>query len=105
MKNSTLALILLLIYCGVFIAMAINPYDRATWWAENIPVIIPVILLVITYPRFQFSKTAYLLMAVFLCYHTVGGHFTFALVPFEWGNRVLSWLNWDFVLPEGAQQF
>ncbi len=66
---------------------------------------IPVILLVITYPWFQFSKTAYLLMAVFLCYHTVGGHFTFALVPFDWGNRVLSWLNWDFVLPEGRNNF
>lgn len=85
--------------------MAFDPHDRATWWAENLPVMLTVLLLVVTYPWFQFSKTAYVLMALFLCYHTVGGHYTFALVPFEWGNQILSWLNWGFMFPEGRNNF
>jgi putative membrane protein len=44
-------------------------------------------------------------MTLFLCYHTVGGHFTFELVPFDWGNRLLSTLGLDFILPEGRNNF
>jgi len=100
-----LAPLLLLIYLLLFAALAINPYDRATWWAENLPVMIAVGLLVATYSRFQFSNVAYVLMAVFLCYHTVGGHYTFALTPFDLGNRMLSSLNLDFLFPDGRNNF
>lgn len=96
---------LLLIYLLLFAVLAISPYDRATWWAENLPVLITVALLVVTYPRFQFSNLAYALMALFLCYHTVGGHYTFSRVPFEWGNQGLATLNMDFLFPEGRNNF
>jgi putative membrane protein len=76
--------ILLSIYIILFSILAINPYDRAVWWAENIPVMLIVLALVLTYKRFQFSNTAYSLMSIFLILHTIGGHFTFALVPFDW---------------------
>ena len=76
--------ILLGIYIVLFLILAINPYDRAVWWAENIPIMIIVALLTFTYKRFQFSNTAYLLMSIFIIMHTIGGHFTFARVPFEW---------------------
>jgi len=96
---------LLLIYLLLFAVLAINPYDRATWWAENLPVMITVGLLAATYSRFQFSNIAYFLMAVFLCYHTVGGHYTFALTPFDAGNRMLSSLNQSFLFPDGRNNF
>jgi putative membrane protein len=75
-------------YVGLFIWGAISPYDRATWWAENIPIVILVTALVILYLRgVRFSPLAYVLMAVLPYWHTVGGHYTFERVPFDWFNR------------------
>lgn len=98
-------LTLLAIYTLLFVTLAINPYDRATWWAENIPIWIMIGILVLTYSRFQFSNFGYFLMTLFLCYHTIGGYFTFELVPFDWGNKALSELGFDFILPEGRNNF
>ncbi|MBW5290599.1 MAG: hypothetical protein Rsou_0998 [Candidatus Ruthia sp. Asou_11_S2] len=98
-------LILLAIYTVLFTILAISPYDRATWWAENIPVLTVVGVLVLTYSSFKFSNFSYVLMGLFLCYHTIGGHFTFELVPFDWGNHLLSTLGFDFVIPEGRNNF
>ena len=80
--------ILLTGYVIVFIWGAIKPYDRATWWAENIPIIAVVATLVVLYLRgVRFSPLAYVLMAVLPYWHTVGGHYTFERVPFDWFNR------------------
>ncbi|VVH65377.1 hypothetical protein BSPLISOX_2294 [uncultured Gammaproteobacteria bacterium] len=98
-------IVCLAIYMILFIILAISPYDRTTWWAENIPVLIVVGLLLLTYFRFKFSNFSYFLMTLFLCYHTVGGYFTFELVPFDWGNQLLSKLDFDFILPEGRNNF
>ena len=38
-------------------------------------------------------------------YHTVGGHFTFEKVPFDWGNNLLDKLNLDFLFNEGRNNF
>src|SRR3954469_8223426 len=75
-------------YVAVFIWGAINPYDRATWWAENIPIVGVVAALVIMYALgVRFSPLAYVLMAVLPYWHTVGGHYTFERVPFDWFNH------------------
>jgi len=75
-------------YVALFIWGAINPYDRATWWAENIPIVAIVTALVVMYARgVRFSPLAYVLMAVLPYWHTVGGHYTFERVPFDWFNR------------------
>ena len=75
-------------YIVIFIWGAINPYDRATWWAENIPIVAVVTTLVILYGRgVRFSPLAYILMAVLPYWHTVGGHYTFERVPFGWFDR------------------
>lgn len=75
---------LLTIYLFVFILCAIEPYDRNVWWAENIPVII-VVGAIAWLSRFHyFSNTSYVLMSVFIILHTIGGHYTFERVPFDW---------------------
>jgi putative membrane protein len=75
-------------YVAIFIWGAISPYDRATWWAENIPIVGVVTALVVMYARgVRFSPLAYVLMAVLPYWHTVGGHYTFERVPFDWFNR------------------
>ena len=77
------AKILFVGYIALFLWAAISPYDRATWWAENIPIVLVVFLLVVLYVRgFVFSSAAYLLMSVLLYLHTIGGHYTFERVPF-----------------------
>src|SRR3989337_27471 len=76
-------LMLLTLYGLVFSVCAISPYDRAVWWAENIPVLVIVSLLVLISRGFRFSNTSYVLMTVFIVLHTIGGHYTFERVPFD----------------------
>ena len=82
MQNRT-AKILLLGYILLFVWGAIHPYDRATWWAENIPIVGIALFLVVVYLRgFVFSPVSYVCMSVLLYLHTIGGHYTFERVPF-----------------------
>jgi putative membrane protein len=64
--------------------LAISPVSREVWWAENIPIMAVFAFLAATYRRFRFSNLSYALMAFWLFWHTVGGHYTFAGVPFGW---------------------
>jgi putative membrane protein len=68
---------------------AIAPYDRATWWAENIPIMILVGSLAVAYARgVRLSNLAWILMAVLPYWHTIGGHYTFERVPFDWFDNL-----------------
>jgi len=73
---------LLLAYLTLSVTLAIQPRDRATWWAENIPIWTIVVALVATHRSFRFSNVAYLMMSILVYMHTIGGHFTFERVPF-----------------------
>jgi putative membrane protein len=81
-QSYTVPLLLLALYAVVFIACAIAPYDRAVWWAENIPVLLVVGLLALITRAYRFSNTSYVLMMAFIVLHTIGGHYTFERVPF-----------------------
>lgn len=82
---------LLGLYLLVFIICAINPYDRAVRWAENLPVMAVVLFLVISFRSWRFSNFAYLLMSFWIFMHTIGGHYTFELVPFDPINQLFGW--------------
>ena len=80
---------LLIGYLVLFTWAGIAPYDRATWWAENIPIVGIALGLVWLYWRgFEFSPAAYGLMAVLLYLHTIGGHYTFERVPFDFVSQL-----------------
>jgi putative membrane protein len=80
---------LLAAYAVLFIILAINPVDRATWFVENLTVWIILAVIIILYlNKIIFSKTAYSLMFVLIYLHTIGGHWTFAMVPFDWITRL-----------------
>ena len=68
---------------------AIGPASRQVWVAEVIPVFSVFLLLVVSYPFFRFSNTAYGLMSLWLILHTIGAHYTFAEVPFDWFNQLI----------------
>nr|WP_283397588.1 DUF2238 domain-containing protein [Wielerella bovis] len=99
-KTHTLPLILAMIFLALAIWAGITPADRAVWWAETIPLFIVFTALVLTYRSFRFSNTAYVLMSMWLFLHMIGAKYTFADVPFDWGNRILSPL-----LGEGRNHF
>ncbi|MDB5254560.1 MAG: hypothetical protein JWL80_626 [Parcubacteria group bacterium] len=81
--------VLLAGYIIVFIWGAINPFSRTTWWVENIPIFLIALTLVVLYIRgVKFSVASYILMAVLLYWHTVGGHYTFERVPFDWFSNL-----------------
>lgn len=72
-------------YGLLFIVLAINPVDRATWFVENLTVwIILAVIIGLYLGKVRFSRAAYAFMFVLIYLHTIGGHWTFALVPFSW---------------------
>lgn len=80
--------ILLGIYLIEFIILGIHPYDRAVWYAENIPILGYVLFFVVLYIRgIRFSNLAYVLASILPFIHTVGGYYTFERVPFDWFNN------------------
>jgi len=91
-NKATFPTILAVVFTVFFIALAINPVNRTVWFAEIIPVVVIFVLLVVTKKQFQFSNTAYGFMAFWLFWHTIGGHYTFANVPFDWFNQ---WFEGD----------
>ena len=75
---------LLGIYAVLFAVLAVNPIDRKTWFVENLTVwIILAVILILYACKVRFSSAAYAFMFVLIYLHTIGGHYTFALVPFD----------------------
>lgn len=71
-------------YVIVFFWLGIAPYDRQTWFAENIPIVLIVVATAWYSAKGRLSNTAYLMMSVLIFLHTIGGHYTFERVPFDW---------------------
>ena len=70
------------VFAVFFVLLGLDPVSREVWWAEGIPVMVVYLGLVVAAWRFRFSNLSYALMAVWLFLHTIGGHYTFANVPF-----------------------
>lgn len=89
MRGMDFPKILFALYLLLFFALAANPYDRTVWFAENLPIMLIVGILVFLYWKgIQFSNTAYILMSFLIAMHTIGGHYTFARVPFGWVTQL-----------------
>lgn len=76
-------LVLASAYAVIWVAMAIDPVDRATWALENALPVVFVVLMFFTYRLFLFSRLSYTLIFLFLCLHAVGAHYTYSQVPYD----------------------
>ncbi len=85
-----------ILYTLLFLYLAISPTDRAVWAVENTPVVIVFGYLVLTYKKFTFSLGSYIMMSFWLVLHTIGGHFTFANVPFDFVNDLFGFERNNF---------
>jgi putative membrane protein len=80
--SSRLALVAFMAIAVVGLAISgIDPYDRATWWLEVLPVVIALPLLGWTHERFPLTWLVYVLITVHALILVLGGHYTYAQVP------------------------
>lgn len=81
------SLLVLWLAAGViFVWSAIHPHDYFTWILEVFPAIIGAVILAATHRRFRFTPLVYTLIALHMVILMIGGHYTYAEVPF--GNWI-----------------
>ncbi|MBI3521303.1 MAG: DUF2238 domain-containing protein [Bacteroidetes bacterium] len=67
------------------IVSGINPHDYFTWFLEVFPAMIGLVVLIVTFKKFQFTDLTYSLILVHCYVLFIGGHYTYAEVPlFDW---------------------
>lgn len=82
--------IMLVVFFAVLIWSAINPFDFGVWVMEVVPGVIALFLFGLTYRKFRFTDMAYVIIVVHCLILFVGGHYTYARVPFfDWIREVL----------------
>jgi putative membrane protein len=78
-------IIWLAIFIGVLAWSAIDPHDYPTWWLEVAPALIALVVIIWTRNSFPLTPLLYWLVLLHAVILMVGGHFTYALVPwFDW---------------------
>lgn len=83
-KESVFPGICLLIYLVEFVIFAIHPSKMSIWITENLIASVTVLILFILYRKgIRFSNISYTLMLIALTCQTIGGHYTFGAVPFD----------------------
>jgi putative membrane protein len=88
---------LLFIVALVFCWSGWHPHDRFTWWLEVAPGLAGLVILLVTYRRFQLTTLCYALIALHICVLCVGGHYTYARVPlFDWLRPIFGWQRNDY---------
>jgi putative membrane protein len=82
--------VLLILVLLILIWSAWHPADRLTWWLEVFPALAGLILLAATYRRFPLTTLCYVAIVLHMSILFVGGHYTYARVPFfDWLRPVL----------------
>jgi putative membrane protein len=81
MPRKKIHLILLFIFFAVLIWSGIRPKGYFIWFLEVFPALLTLLLLAVTYKRFEFSMLSYVLILIHSIILMIGGHYTYAEVP------------------------
>ena len=73
---------MLIVFFGSFLWSVINPKEVFTCFLEIIPAIIGVLVLAFTFNKFRFTNFTYFLILIHCIILFIGGHYTYAEVPF-----------------------
>ena len=76
------AIALLVLTAIALVISGIGPRERGTWVLEVLPVLIAAPLLIFTWKPFRLTPLAYRLIFVHALILMLGGHYTYAHVPF-----------------------
>jgi putative membrane protein len=74
--------ILLTIFGATLLWSIINPKEDFTCFLEIIPAIIGLLILALTFKKFRFTNFTYTLILIHCIILFIGGHYTYAEVPF-----------------------
>jgi putative membrane protein len=89
MSRARFALALLVLLMLLWVPLAFAPLDRHDWLLENVLLVAALAFLAATFRAFPLSRVSYALIFIFLCLHTIGAHYTYALVPYDaWMQRL-----------------
>lgn len=72
----------IVIFSVVFVWSAIGPKSYFTWFLEVFPAVVAVFVLFYTQKSFPLTPLAYILILIHAIILMVGGHYTYAEVPF-----------------------
>lgn len=98
-RLKTKQLLLFLFFVGLLVS-GIQPKEYFTWFLEVLPAIIGLVVLVLTYKKFQFTYFTYIFILIHCYILFLGGHYTYAEVPFfDWIKDTFDWSrnNYDKV--------
>jgi putative membrane protein len=73
---------LLILFSATFLWSIINPKEGFTCFLEIIPAIIGLLILALTFKKFRFTNFTYTLILIHCIILFIGGHYTYAEVPF-----------------------
>ena len=82
LKSNKIILLYMFIFFSTLIWSAIKPHDYFTWFLEVFPAIIGFLIIIFTFNKFQLSTFLYTLILIHSIILMIGGHYTYAEVPF-----------------------
>jgi putative membrane protein len=88
MKRKPYLTTLVVVYSLWWVLMAIEPKHFDDWLLENLLVVAAVALLWFTRKAFPLSMVSYTCIFVFMVFHALGAHYTYAEVPYQ------QWFPW-----------
>jgi len=81
MRHAAVAL-WIVVFAAVLLWSGVEPKDRLTWWLEVAPALIGALILALSYRRFPLTPLVYWLILAHSVILMVGGHYTYAEVPY-----------------------
>ena len=88
---------LLIAFFAVLLWSLVNPHDYFTWLLEVFPALIGVVLVIATRRRFPLTPLLLTLLTLHAIILMVGGHYTYAEVPFGfWMQRAFGLARNDY---------
>jgi len=72
----------MIIFVSVLFWSGIHPKDQVTWLLEVSPAIIGALMIALTYATFRLTPILYFLILLHCIILMIGGHYTYAEVPF-----------------------
>jgi putative membrane protein len=82
-QHRRLVTVLAVAFALLFAWSAWHPWHRQDWVLENVPVVAAVALATWIYFRVPFSRSSWILVFLFLCFHEIGAHYTYSEVPWR----------------------
>ncbi|MES9980139.1 MAG: DUF2238 domain-containing protein, partial [Candidatus Thiodiazotropha sp. 6PLUC5] len=72
----------IIIYLAVLVWSGVDPKDHFTWFLEVAPALVGGVLLALTYNSFRLTPILYYFILIHCIVLMIGGHYTYAEVPF-----------------------